>query len=330
MISPYLILLLSISIVIFASYLFVDGLEYIETHLGWSETFTGSIASPIFTSFPELVVILVAIFAVGNTAGDQIGIGTIFGEPFMASTVGYSAVLTAVVLAFFKKRRKTTTVLLQKNLIIPYIFNAAIFPVLVIPVFFFTRDVQYFTGIGLIAFYFIYFIISSRNRKSKEVIEKSRPILSSLIKAWKAAILEISIASVVLYYGSVFLVSSIRDISLLTSISPMSLSILLVPVATIIPETLTASFWAYRGKDTTALASLVGEKVIFTTIFPGLVLLLIPWKVDFAAYFSVVATVFVSVMYIPFIIRGKMPAYSLAAGLAFFAVFAYATLMLHI
>lgn len=316
-------LILSLVIVIISSYIFVDGLESAQGKMGWSETFTGSIVSPVFTSFPELIVIMVAIFAVGRSAGNEIGIGTIFGEPFMASSLAYSAVLAAVVIAFLKGKRKDMSMHLDRELFLPFLFTAAIFPVLVIPVFFVNRFAQNITGSGLVLLYIVYFILSARKRIASEENSGGNPLLSVYMKPWLGSLVEIVLSSVGLYAGSVLMVTSIERISSISSISPLSLAILIVPVATIVPETLSASIWAYKGKDTTAVASLVGEKVIFTTLYPGIVLLIIPWSVGIASYFSVVATVTVSVIYLPMIMRRRIPGYALSAGVIFFILFVY-------
>ncbi len=316
-------LFLSVFLVIVSSYIFVNGLEYAQHRMKWTETFTGSIISPVFTSFPELIVILVAIFAVGKSSGDQIGIGTIFGEPFMASSLAYSAVLAAVVIAYVRKRRKDMSMHLDRDLFLPFLFTAIIFPVLVIPVFFLNRAVQDITGTALILLYILYFIISARKRMSLEENEGGNLLLAGIVKPWIGSVIQISLSALGLYAGSVILVSSIENIATLYSISPLSLAILIVPVATILPETMSAFIWAYKGKDTTAIASLVGEKVIFTTLFPGIVLLIIPWEVGTASYFSVLATVAVSAVYLPMVIRRKIPGYALSAGVIFFILFVY-------
>ncbi len=316
-------LFLSVFLVIISSYIFVNGLEYAQHRMKWTETFTGSIISPVFTSFPELIVILVAIFAVGKSSGDQIGIGTIFGEPFMASSLAYSAVLAAVVIAYVRKRRKDMSMHLDRDLFLPFLFTAIIFPVLVIPVFFLNRAVQDITGTALILLYILYFIISARKRMSLEENEGGNLLLAGIVKPWIGSVIQISLSALGLYAGSVILVSSIENIATLYSISPLSLAILIVPVATILPETMSAFIWAYKGKDTTAIASLVGEKVIFTTLFPGIVLLIIPWEVGTASYFSVLATVTVSAVYLPLVIRRKIPGYALSAGVIFFILFVY-------
>jgi len=322
-VSVYLMLILSVFLVIIFSYIFVDGLESVQRKMRWTETFTGSIISPVFTSFPELVVILVAIFGVGSSTGNEIGIGTIFGEPFMASSLAYSAVLTAVVFAYLRGKRKDMSLHLDRELFLPFLFTALIFPVLVIPVFFVNRLYQDITGTGLIILYAIYVILSARKRVSMGEDEEGAPILSRFMNPWIASVLEIALSVIGLYAGSVILVSSIEEVATVTSISPLSLAILIVPMATVLEETLSASLWAYRGKDTTAVASLVGEKVIFTTLFPGIVFLIIPWNVGIASYFSVFATVTVSLIYLPMIMRKKIPGFALSAGVVFFILFVY-------
>jgi cation:H+ antiporter len=227
------------------------------------------------------------------------------------------------VIAYVRKRRKDMSMHLDRDLFLPFLFTAIIFPVLVIPVFFLDRAVQDITGTALILLYILYFIISARKRMSLEENEGGNLLLAGIVKPWIGSVIQISLSALGLYAGSVILVSSIENVATLYSISPLSLAILIVPVATILPETMSAFIWAYKGKDTTAIASLVGEKVIFTTLFPGIVLLIIPWEVGTASYFSVLATVTVSAVYLPMVIRRKIPGYALSAGVIFFILFVY-------
>jgi len=49
-------------IVIFAAVLFTNAIEYLGFKMNWSGSFVGAVLAPLFTSFPELVVFLVAVF----------------------------------------------------------------------------------------------------------------------------------------------------------------------------------------------------------------------------------------------------------------------------
>jgi cation:H+ antiporter len=90
-------LLGSIFLVFVASLLFINALEWLGHHLKLGSSFVGAILSPLFTSLPELIVILIAIFSKIGETGSEIGIGTIFGEPFMVSSLSYGLVGIAVI-----------------------------------------------------------------------------------------------------------------------------------------------------------------------------------------------------------------------------------------
>jgi cation:H+ antiporter len=88
--------------------------------------------------------------------------------------------------------------------------------------------------------------------------------------------------------------------------------------------------WAYRGKDTLALGSLVGEKILYSTVYPGLGLFLTQWNLDAHAYSSVAATTVVSLLILYFIKREAVPWYGLLLGIVFFVAYAYVVLGLHL
>src|ERR1035437_10428541 len=106
--STTLVLIGSIVLVFISSLLFVNALEWLGHHLKLGSSFVGAILSPLFTSLPELIVILIAIFSGMGQSGPEIGIGTIFGEPFMASSLSYGLVGVAVILGYLAHRRAGT------------------------------------------------------------------------------------------------------------------------------------------------------------------------------------------------------------------------------
>lgn len=133
MLSTILILLGSIVLVFIASLLFVNALEWAGHRLKLGSSFVGAILSPLFTSLPELIVILIALFSNLGEAGQEIGIGTIFGEPFMVSSLSYGLVGIAVVIGYFAKKRANITLAVDKTLAIPFIFIIILFPLALVP-----------------------------------------------------------------------------------------------------------------------------------------------------------------------------------------------------
>jgi cation:H+ antiporter len=169
-------------------------------------------------------------------------------------------------------------------------------------------------------------------RRSLERIENARAPYISRFIAFKRAgcFVQLIVSAVILYFGARELVSAVNQIAVGFGLSLMGLAIIVIPAATAVPETASALIWGFRGQDTLSLASLVGEKVLYTTLFPGFGLLLTTWVLDIHAYLSVLVTTAMSLLMLFFISRKKIPWYSLALGLIFFVAYAIATLWLRI
>lgn len=325
-------LLGSMVVVLSAAVIFVNAVEYAGYKLNLGHSFVGAIIAPLFTSIPELTVFLVAIFAVGKTAGQEVGIGTLFGQPFMASSLSYGLVGVAALVGFLIGRRKRSFLAIDRGLAVPYVFMIILFPLTIVPGLLAASGiVKYGFGLVFLAGFLLY-IFMMFQRKEEELIEESdecylhryagKIIRSPLV----SAVIQIVVAAAGLYVGSEAMVESVIALAGSIKMSPLGLALIVVPAATAIPETMSALIWGYRGKDTLSLGSLVGEQVLYSTFYPALGLFLTSWTLDRHAYFSVLATTVVSfILLLLFVIRRKLPWWSLCVGLFFFA--AYATLI---
>lgn len=324
-------LLGSMVVVLFAAVIFVNAVEYLGYRLHLGHSFVGAIIAPLFTSIPELTVFLVAVFAVGQTAGQQVGIGTLFGQPFMASSLSYGLVGLAALVGFFTGRRKKSYLIVERNLGIPYVFITILFPLTLIPsLFTASGNAKYIFGLIFFGAFLFYIWMMFRRREEGLIEEVEDCYLyrygGKIIRMpLVSALIQIAVAAVGLYVGSEGLVDSVISLARGINMSPLGLALILVPAATAIPETTSALIWGYRGKDTLSLGSLVGEKILYSTFYPAIGLFLTPWVLDRHAYFSVLVTTVISFILLVFILRKKMPWWSLCLGLFFFV--AYATLI---
>jgi cation:H+ antiporter len=321
------VLLASLVGVFIASLLFVNALEWLGSRLKLGSSFVGAVLAPIFTSLPELIVILVAIFSNMGEAGQEVGIGTIFGEPFMASGLSYSLVGIAVILGYFAKKRGSTTLVIDKTLSIPYIFIVILFPLVLIPGFVHVVWLKYLFGVGPLVVFVFYMRLMYRRRAAEEVegvedltFERLAPGAHSHPTVALAFQLSLSVA--LLYFGARYLVSSVVAISQGINVSPLGLAVIIIPAATVLPETIAALIWGYRGKDTLSIGSLVGEKALYSTFYPALGLFLTSWVLDIHAVYSVIATTVISLVLLYYVRKQRLPWYALFFGFAFFTGYA--------
>lgn len=315
-----LILLASMFVVFIAALLFVNAIEYLGCRLRLGGSFVGAILAPLFTSFPEMTVFLVAVFFSGAAAGEAIGIGTLFGQPFMASSLSYGLVGIAALLGFLFKRRQDLFLEVDRTLIIPYAFITALFPLTLVPAL---VGFHFFFGL-LFLFAYLGYVYMMYLRRAAETIEDAtdpyicrmlpRPVLGSAV--------QLIVAILLLYIGSHQMVSSVDSMARSMGLSAMGLALIIIPAATAVPETASALIWGYRGRDTLSIGALVGEKILYSTFYPGLGLLLTSWVLDLHAYFSVAVTTIVSLILLYYIVRRRIPWYGLCFGLFFFIAYA--------
>ncbi len=240
-----LILLGAIVLVFIAAVLFVNAIEWVGFRLRLGGSFVGAIIAPLFTSIPEMTVFLVAVFAYKGAAGQEIGLGTLFGQPFMASSLSYGLVGIAALIGFLVKRRSNTTLAIDKTLAIPYTFITILFPLTLVPAFWHASAVKPIFG-AIFLGAFVYYVWLMYRRKETELIEEaSDPYFGKVLPKSgsgkiAAALIQLIVAVALLYYGSEQLVGSVDKISQGIGISALGVALIIVPAATAIPETTSA------------------------------------------------------------------------------------------
>jgi cation:H+ antiporter len=80
--------------------------------------------------------------------------------------------------------------------------------------------------------------------------------------------------------GARAFIFAIGQLSTLLAISALILSLLIIPVATELPEKVNSILWIRRRKDTLAVGNLTGAMVFQGTLLPALGLLTTPWQAE--------------------------------------------------
>jgi len=328
MLELVILLLFSAFMVFIAAMLFVNAIEYLGFNFQLGGSFVGAILSPLFTSLPEMIVFVVAVFFAEVSTGEAIGIGTIFGQPFMASSLSYGLVGLAALIGFYLKKRDNLVLLVDKSLVTPYIFVTVLFPLTILPSF---VGYHFVFGLFFLSTYVCYTYLMYRQKRVEVVEEVEAPYACKVVShPLHGSVLQLIAAILLLYKGSHDMVGAVDALARQIGISAMGLALIIVPAATAIPETATALIWGYRGKDTLCIGSLVGEKVLYSTFYPGVALLVTSWKLDIHVYLSVAATTLVSLLLLYFISKEKVPWYGLCLGIFFFIAYAILVFVYHL
>ncbi len=290
-------LTLGLVVVLVGSIAYAHSFESLASRLGLSQGLAGAVVSPLFTSLPELVVFVTAVVSVGGRAGAEVGLGTVIGEPLMLSTL-----MTPLVVAASRGLK------VDRSLARPYLVFVAVFPSVLLPPLLANHPLaRVGAALALLASY----VAFAATARSGEAVEPGELGLRASI-----VVLMASVAA--FYLGSHYLVNGVIWASGALGLTPLAVSTLAVPAVTTLPEVGAALVWARRGLGTLAASSLVGEQVVYATIYPAVAVLAVPWALTADAMVAVLITEVAAAGLALGALRGSLDKAQVAAGLACF------------
>lgn len=285
--SGYAIELLAMLVLILvAAEVFTNALEHLGERLGISEGATGSVFAAVGTALPETIVPLLAIFAgtAHSAVNEEIGVGAILGAPLMLATL--STFLMGI--SVLKRRggdghlRPEKTGLLRDLDFFLFAFMIAIVAMF-IPVE--QKFIRGTLSLVLVLSYFFYVLMtfkaSTKLVQDGHATESSRRLFLSYLKMPVTMVsisLQLVLGVVLLVLGAKGFIYGVEHVSELLGISALLLSLLIIPVATELPEKVNSILWIRKGKDTLAFGNITGAMVFQGTLLPAIGITLTPWE----------------------------------------------------
>ena len=282
----FLTLFLMLIVILIAAEVFTNALEHLGQKLGISEGVTGSVFAAVGTALPETSVPLLALLAGTQNmhVNEEIGVGAILGAPLMLATLSISLVAFAVLAkrgSQGKFHAEKTGLVRDLNFFIAAFAFAAI--ALFIP---HTQTmVRAVIGFCMVFIYFIYIMLTLRASKALvqegHATEADHPMFLCRIglpNNMAVIIVQLLLGLVLLIGGAKGFISGIEEASHIIGISALLLSLLIVPIATELPEKVNSILWVRRGKDTLAFGNITGAMVFQGTLLPAIGITLTPWE----------------------------------------------------
>lgn len=279
-----LLLLFALVGVFFAAQLFTNALEFIGEKLGVSEGVTGSIFAAVGTAMPETIVPLVAIIAGGGTVAvnHEVGLGAILGAPFMLGTLslGVMAVFAGMKGGWHTHLRPEHTGIRRDIAVFLFGFGMATLTAF-LPASW--QSIRMLIALALLVTYFMYLLATIR-ASQKLVADGHATEMDQDLYAGKLlgpsltlAVIQLTIGLVLLVLGARLFVGGAESLSDMLGISALVISLLIIPVATELPEKVNSVLWIRKRKDTLAFSNITGAMVFQGTIIPALGIMLMPW-----------------------------------------------------
>jgi len=315
-------LLLMLVVILIAAEVFTNALEHLGERLKISEGVTGSLFAAVGTALPETMVPLLAIFAGTTNAhvNEEIGVGAILGAPLMLSTLSIFLMAASVL----KKRGLTGHFNPERSG--------------------FTRDLNFFLGaftlsgvalfvphdtpllrgvlaLGMVLIYFIYIMMTLRasaalvkDGHATEAHEKMFLARLGLPENLLLILIQLALGLILLVGGAKGFINGIEDASKLFGISPLLLSLMIIPIATELPEKVNSILWIRRHKDTLAFGNITGAMVFQGTLLPAIGIMLTPWAPQKEVFAGIVITLLATLWLRIMLSRGQLQVWHLAVN----------------
>lgn len=297
----FLQLLLMLLLILVAAEVFTNALEHLGERLGISEGVTGSIFAAVGTALPETLVPLLAIFSYTSASGDShaghdIGVGAILGAPLMLGTLSISLMALSV----WKRRgthghirpERTGLVRDLNFFILAFIFAAV--------AMFIPHEeamVRYGIGIVMILIYFVYVLMTIQ--ASKALVEEGHATEAEdvmmlaklgLPTNMVTILIQLALGLGLLIAGAKGFINEVETAAAILGVSALLLSLLIIPIATELPEKVNSILWIRKGKDTLAFGNITGAMVFQGTLLPAIGIMLTEWTPRHEVALGIVVT----------------------------------------
>jgi cation:H+ antiporter len=277
-----------LALILVAAEVFTNALEHLGERLRISEGVTGSLFAAVGTAMPESMVPLLALFAGTDSVevNQEIGVGAILGAPLMLSTLSLSLMGLSVARQRGLVGKMTPECRgISRDLNFFLLAFAIAASVLFLP-----KEPDYFMtlraslAVALVLLYFMYVLLTLR--VSAQLVRDGHGTQAhtdmflcglGLPDHMAVIVLQILLGLGLLIAGAEGFIHGIEAVSKAVGVSALLLSLLIIPIATELPEKVNSILWIRRRKDTLAFGNITGAMVFQGTILPAVGILLTPW-----------------------------------------------------
>ncbi len=274
-------LCLSLLAIVLAALLFTAAIETWVAQRGVYPGWAASIIAAVATALPETLVPVVALFDGRQRA---VALGALLGAPWMLSTLSLALLGIAalwqrggagVIAVDARQQRQDLAVFVLGY---GYALLASLLP---LPGF------QGLYAAPLLALY-AWHVFSTWRRAAAHVAPAAAP--SPPPRTLMRLPLQALLALVLLIGAAHVLVQTLAALARAWSLSALLLSLLLVPIATELPEKLNSLIWLRRRQDSLALGNISGALAFQGCVLPAIGLLGLPWRATSATLWPALLT----------------------------------------
>ena len=288
----WLMLIVGLVVILVGCDIFTNSIEWLGKSLDLNEGVLGSVFAAVGTALPETLIPIVAV-VVGAVTGaggghaHDVGIGAIIGAPFMLATI--AMLVTGIAVFIFSAQGRRTPVMRVNSKVLSrdIRFFLLAFAVALLSGFITSEAVRVVIAIGLLVYYAFYVYKHATDveegRPDPEDVEELSPLHfhRSNPNPHIAVIVLQTVVGLAMIVGAASLfVEYVGDVARSLGVSPLILSLIIVPVATELPEKFNSVLWVRRSRDTLALGNITGAMVFQSTVPVAFGIVFTEWRAN--------------------------------------------------
>ena len=267
----------SLVLIVAGSELFTNAVEWAGFRLRLGSGATGSLLAALGTALPETAVPVVALISRQPTS-DAVAVGAVVGAPFLLVTLGMAVTGLAVMLRRPRPVLEVDGGQVRRDL---GSFAGAFWVLLVGVVL--PQWARGIAAVALLVLYARYVRSTLRSGTPAETMpeplhllrwnedRRGRPQMAMIA-------VQLLLAVAMLVGGAELFVHGLQELAHAVRIAPLLLSLVLVPLATEMPETLNSVLWVRSGSDGLAFGNVAGAITFQACLLGALGLAFTTWK----------------------------------------------------
>ena len=307
-----LLFIASVAIIVVAAELFTNAVEWAGHQMRLGSGATGSLLAAIGTALPETIVPVVAL-ATHSRNADQVATGAVLGAPFLLLTVATAATGLAVLTRRGGRRLTIDGRQARRDLGVFIAGFSAALTCILLP-----TPARIAVGVLLLAGYAGYVVATLRGSAPNEELPEPLHIVR-----WRPGephpiliAMQLVAAIALLVVGSQLFVDALDRVASALSIAPLVLAIVVVPLATELPESLNSVLWVRSGDDGLAFGNVAGSAAFQATVLAFVGVTFTTWSPSAAGVLSALLTLATAAALLALLWRGRVHgALLLLAGL---------------
>jgi cation:H+ antiporter len=298
-----LLFIVSGAVLVVAAELFTNAVEWAGYRLRLGAGATGSLLAAIGTALPETFVPVIALLTAAPSA-DAVATGAVLGAPFLLMTVATAAMGAAVAL----RRRKPVLIIAPQQArqdlgVFLGGFCAALLCI-VLP-----SAARLVIGVGLLATYAAHVAVTLRRAVPEEEMPEPLHILRWRPSAGEPhpafIALQLMLGVALLVVASELFVHALDGAAAALHVPALILAIIVVPLATELPESLNSVLWVRSDDDGLAFGNIAGSAAFQATVLGFVGVVFTTWRPNAGGIIGALLTIGAGIVLLAVLWRGR-------------------------